>query len=112
VGPDLTGAQRNSLDYLLENLIDPNAQISRDYQMEIIQTDSGRVITGLVKSDTAAAVTVLTGTESVVIPVDEIELRKKSPVSMMPEGQLETLTYEQVRDLIGYLGSARQVPVP
>ncbi|MCP4788151.1 MAG: c-type cytochrome [Fuerstiella sp.] len=112
VGPDLTGAQRNNRDYILENLIDPNAQISRDYQMDVILTQSGRTITGLVKSESGAAVTVLTGNETIVLPAAEIELRKKSSVSMMPEGQLKTLTFLQVRDLIGYLGNVRQVSLP
>ena len=46
IGPDITGAQRMNLDYLLENLIDPSAAVSRDFQMQVIQTTSGRVITG------------------------------------------------------------------
>lgn len=111
VGPDITGAQRNNLDYLLENLIDPSAQVSRDFQMEIIQTKAGRVITGLVKSETDAAVTVATIDAEVIVPVDEIEVRKKSSVSMMPEGQLKPLTFTQTRDLIAYLASPRQVPL-
>jgi putative membrane-bound dehydrogenase-like protein len=112
VGPDITGAQRNNLDYVLENLVDPNAQISRDFQMEVIQTESGRVVTGLVKSETNAAITISTIDSDIVIPVDEIEVRKKSDVSMMPEGQLKTLTFTQTRDLIAYLGTGKQVPLP
>ena len=112
VGPDITGAQRNNLDYLLENLIDPGAQVSRDFQMEIIQVESGRVITGLVKSESEAAITVSTVDAVVVVPVDEIEVRKKSGVSMMPEGQLKHLTFTQTRDLIAYLGTLQQVPLP
>jgi hypothetical protein len=30
----------------------------------------------------------------------------------MPEGQLDALTREQVRDLFAYLASKRQVPLP
>ena len=112
VGPDITGAQRNNLDYLLENLVDPNAQISRDFQMEVVQTESGRVVTGLVKSETNAAITISTPESDIVIPVAEIEVRKKSVVSMMPEGQLKTLTFTQTRDLIAYLGTGKQVPLP
>ena len=112
VGPDITGAQRNNLDYLLENLVDPSAQVSRDFQMEVIQTESGRVVTGLVKSETDAAITVSTTDSDIVIPVDEIEVRKESAVSMMPEGQLKTLTFTQTRDLIAYLGSGKQIPLP
>ena len=112
LGPDITGAQRTNLDYLLENLIDPSAQVSRDFQMEVLTTESGRVITGLVTSETAAAVTVSTLDKNVVIPVDEIELRRKSNISMMPEGQLKPLTFTQTRNLIAYLGNGRQVPLP
>ncbi len=112
VGPNITGAQRNNLDYLLENLIDPSAQVSRDFQMEVVVTESGRVVTGLVKSETDAAITVSTIESEIVIPVNEIEARKKSDVSMMPEGQLRTLTFTQTRDLIAYLGSPKQVPLP
>src|SRR5262249_13599173 len=32
VGPELTGAQRNSLDYLLENILDPSAVVAKEYQ--------------------------------------------------------------------------------
>ena len=112
VGPDITGAQRNNLDYLLENLVDPSAQVSRDFQMEVVQTESGRVVTGLVKSETNAAITISTIESDIVIPVDEIEVRRKSDVSMMPEGQLKTLTFTQTRDLFAYLGNAKQVPLP
>ena len=31
---------------------------------------------------------------------------------MMPEGQLERLTPQEVRDLFAYLAASRQVPVP
>ncbi|NQV28378.1 MAG: DUF1080 domain-containing protein, partial [Rhodopirellula sp.] len=112
IGPDITGAQRNNLDYLLENLVDPSAQVSRDFQMEVIQTKAGRVVTGLVKSETDAAITISTIESDIVIPIDEIEVRRKSDVSMMPEGQLKTLTFTQTRDLIAYLSSAQQVPLP
>jgi hypothetical protein len=31
---------------------------------------------------------------------------------MMPEGQLEKLTPTELRDLVGYLASKKQVPLP
>ena len=42
IGPDITGAQRTNLDYLLQTLIDPSAAVAKDYQMEKIATTSGR----------------------------------------------------------------------
>jgi hypothetical protein len=42
----------------------------------------------------------------------DVESVRDSPLSIMPEGQLDKLTREEVRDLIAYLGSKRQVPLP
>ena len=43
---------------------------------------------------------------------DDVAGVKDSPLSIMPEGQLDALTREQVRDLVGYLASKTQVPLP
>ena len=40
----------------------------------------------------------------------EIEVMRESPLSLMPEGLLETLTETDVRDLIAYLMNKTQVP--
>ena len=40
----VTGAQRTNLDYLLENLIDPSAAVAKDFQMELIETEAGRIV--------------------------------------------------------------------
>ncbi len=103
IGPDITGAQRNNLDYMLENIIDPNASVSKDYQMHVMATTDGRVITGLIESENEAAVTVLTATDRIVIPTSEIERRKPSELSIMPTGLLENLSEQAIRDLLGYL---------
>ena len=109
IGPDITGSQRTSIDYLLENLVDPSASVAKDFQMELIQTEEGRVITGLIVDETENALTIQTNNERLVLPISEIEERTLSKVSMMPEGMLQTLTIEQVRDLVGYLASPKQV---
>ncbi len=112
VGPEITGAQRMNLDYLLENLIDPSAAVSRDFRMQIIETSGGRVITGLLVAESDTALTIQTINEKIVLPLDEIENRGVSPLSIMPEQMLDKLSFEQVRDLISYLSSPGQVPLP
>jgi len=112
IGPEITGSQRTNLDYVLENLIDPSAAVAKDFQMEVILTDAGRVITGLIVDESDQAVTVQTANERLVVPQPEIERRTLSQVSMMPEGLLQTLSNDQVRDLIGYLASPVQVDLP
>ena len=112
IGPDITGAQRTNLDYVLQNLIDPSGAVSKDYQMHIVVTTGGRVITGLVISENEQSLTIQAVNEQIIVPLDEIEDRTLSPLSMMPEGQLQTLSNAEVRDLIAYLGSRIQVSLP
>lgn len=112
VGPDLTGAQRFNIDYLLENLVDPSAAVSRDFQMLVVETASGRTLTGIAAGETNAALTLQTANGKIVIPNGEIERRVLSPLSLMPEGLLEKLSPEQTRDLIAYLSGSGQVALP
>jgi putative heme-binding domain-containing protein len=111
VGPNITGSQRTNLDYLLQTLVDPSAFVARDYQMQVIETTGGRVITGLVVSGSKTAVTIQTVNEKVVVPVEEIETRSVSKVSMMPDGMLQNLSAEELRNLIAYLVGTTQVPL-
>jgi len=106
IGPDLTGSQRTNIDYLLLNIVDPSASISKDFQMEVIETTDGRVITGMIAAETASAITVQTTNEKIVIPVSEVERRVQSNVSMMPEGLLAGLKPTEVHDLFAYLVGA------
>lgn len=103
VGPDLTGAQRNNVKYLLENMVDPSASVSKDFRMQIARTVDGRVVTGLLQSRNDQSLTLVNATERIVLPLQEIEELKESEVSVMPAGLLDPLTERQIRDLIGYL---------
>lgn len=112
IGPEITGSQRTNLDYVFENLIDPSSAVAKDFQMEVVLTDSGRVITGLIVDEGDQALTIQTANEKLIVPKPEIERRTLSQVSMMPDGLLQTMTNDQVRDLIGYLASPVQVDLP
>ncbi|MEX2559615.1 MAG: c-type cytochrome, partial [Pirellulales bacterium] len=111
-GPDLTDLQRSNLEYLLQTTIDPNSLVGLDYRTVVVVMKDGRLISGLVTQEDEKAVTLQTATESVTIPKNEIDERSNSKVSIMPEGLLQKLTKDQVRDLIGYLQGAGQVPLP
>ncbi|MBM4005540.1 MAG: c-type cytochrome [Planctomycetes bacterium] len=112
IGPELTGAQRTNLDYLLLNLLDPGSSIAKDYQLQVVTTSDGRVVTGLLAGESDNAITIQTGIERIVVPVSEIEKRSVSGVSMMPEGLLQHLQPDEIRDLFGYLMGPDQVALP
>lgn len=103
IGPDITGAQRSNLDYMLENIVDPNAAVAKAYQMEVLATEDGRVITGLIETENADTITVQTVNERLVFPLADIAERTTSDVSIMPQGLLDPLSENEIRDLMGYL---------
>ncbi|HEX4793912.1 MAG TPA: PVC-type heme-binding CxxCH protein [Humisphaera sp.] len=112
VGPDLTGSNRTDLAYILENVVDPNAVIPNDYRTTQIETNDGRTILGIVKKEDAKAVTIATATEELLVPLSEIKSRNLTKLSMMPEGLLDQFPNDDVRDLIAYLRTTHQVPLP
>ena len=77
-----------------------------------IETASGRNINGIIKQETDKAITIQTPNEVIVLPKDEIENRTQSPLSMMPEGVLDKLAQEEIRDLVAYLAGKDQAPLP
>jgi putative membrane-bound dehydrogenase-like protein len=109
VGPDITGSNRANLDYILENMVDPSAIVGKDYRATIIETKDGRVVNGLITKETDSAVTLRTLNDTLVIAKSDIEDRKLSDLSLMPEGQLNQLTPNEIRDLVAYLASPTQV---
>lgn len=111
VGPNLTGSQRNNVDYVLENVLDPSAVVGRDYRLTTVATSDGRVLTGIVVEESTESLTLKTPKDDVILPKSEIEDRKQSKLSMMPEGLFDKLSEADIRNLIVYLASPVQVPL-
>jgi putative heme-binding domain-containing protein len=111
-GPDLTGSNRRNLEYLLENIIDPNASVAVDFRMSIAALANGRIVTGLIVEKTDKTLTLLTQNERVVVDRSEIEDLKATTSSLMPEGLFQNLSDEQLRNLAAYLMSTEQSPLP
>ena len=112
LSPDLTGSARDNLTYLVENIIDPNAIVPVDFRLSIVTLKDGRVLSGFVGGKTGRTFTLRTMTDTPTIDRADVEKIVESPNSLMPEGLLSALTETQVRDLIGYLQSKAQVPLP
>ncbi len=112
VGPDLTGSNRSDIDYLLENVVDPNAIIPADYRTTQIETTDDRTILGIVKKEDEKSVTIVMPNQDLVIPKAEIKSRRLSALSMMPEGLLDAFPDSDIRDLIAYLRARQQVNLP
>ena len=103
IGPDLTGSDRSNLDYLLENIIDPSADVSADFLLSTLTLTDGRTLAGTVLRKTETTTTLQTPTEKLDIPTTSIKSRTTTTQSLMPEGLLESLNKEQQRDLLSFL---------
>ncbi|QDU63631.1 Arylsulfatase precursor [Planctomycetes bacterium Pan216] len=105
IGPDLTtiGASRARRD-LLESILFPSATIVRQYEPYTVVTDTGRILTGLiVREDTDSLTLQQQVGDPFTIPRDEIDELVPSTVSIMPKGIDETLSQQELADLIAYL---------
>jgi putative heme-binding domain-containing protein len=112
VGPELTGSDRANPDYILENVLDPSATVARDYTVTTIATADGRLVSGIIREQNDQTLTIQTANERIVLPREDVDQVKPSNVSMMPEGQLERLTDQEIRDLFAYLAAKGQVDAP
>jgi putative heme-binding domain-containing protein len=108
VGPDLTPFKRDDVPHLLLHIINPNAEIREGYESSIVNTESGRTLTGIVMEKDARVV-VLRSAEGqrIVLRKDDIELMSVSGISLMPEGLLDGMSEQDVRDLFAYLRSGQ-----
>jgi putative heme-binding domain-containing protein len=108
IGPDLTTYKRDDLDTMLLNIVNPSAEIREGYESYLLTTKDGRTLTGFL-ADKDEQVVVLRGldSENTVIPQKQIVEMKSTGVSLMPQGLLDVLNDQQVRDLFAYLRSTQ-----
>ncbi len=113
IGPDITGSNRQDIEYLLFNILEPTSEIQDDYLMVVITTRDGRTYSGNISGETDNQVTLkIVGQDPVVINKADIQTREVTPVSMMPAGLLSTLSDAEVLGLVKYLQTDSQVSNP
>jgi putative heme-binding domain-containing protein len=111
VGPELTGAgSKYSRRDILESLIEPSKVVSDQYQNYTVTKKDGDEVSGRITEENAERIIVLPNMlapeTTVEIPVRDIESRKPDRASPMPAALLNTLTQEEILDLLAYIESA------
>jgi putative heme-binding domain-containing protein len=109
VGPELTkvGAKYNKAD-LLEQILEPSKTIDPQFIAHMLETNDGRVLTGLIMERTAREV-VLKDARGQTIRVPKADVQQLVPQSrsLMPELLLRDLTAQEVADLLEFMASLR-----
>jgi putative heme-binding domain-containing protein len=113
VGPDLTSASsRFSRQDLLESIVEPSKSIAENYRSLRIVTQDGKVYVGrpVLGGDYRSQTLRLAVDPQHPFQITEIDKRtieeeQVSAISFMPEGLLETLSADEIRDLVAFIES-------
>ena len=112
VGPELTGMAVHPAKELLIHVLDPNRSVEGNYRAYTVSTDDGRVVTGLLASESKTAVEIIDAEgKRVAIQRGEIDQFVPSPNSLMPVGFEKQIKPEGFADLLAFL-TARGQYVP
>lgn len=91
---------------ILQHVINPSLKIDEPLAAYIVVMASGKVVTGLIAEQTDETVVIQTAERKLIrIPRTEIEQKKKSPKSLMPDQILSDLTAQEAADLLEFIGS-------
>src|SRR5207248_1262953 len=110
VGPDLsTIGTKYGKDELLRSILNPSAAIGYNYRTAVVATKSGQVLTCLPVEDGPDRLVLKTAeAQRITVRPGDIEERSSSDVSLMPEGLAETMSDQDLVDLLAFLSSLRQ----
>ncbi len=104
VGPDLTAYQRDNLGTMLLSVVNPSAEVREGFQYYTVEMKDGRTLSGFFV-DRDNQITVLRGLDGENITLRASEIMELQPMgrSLMPEGLLEGMSEQELRDLFAYL---------
>ncbi len=104
VGPDLTPYQRGNLDTLLISVISPSLEIREGFEYMALVTTDGRILTGFVVDQDNQIITLrVKAGEDIRIERKDVEEIAAVGRSLMPDGVLDGLSDQQLRDFFAYL---------
>ena len=93
---------------LLEQILEPSKKIDPKYVTWMVETQEGRIHTGLLESRSENAVNLRDSKDKrITIPSDEIEQLLPQQKSLMPELLLRDMTPEDVANLMAFLGTLK-----
>ncbi|MEZ6057043.1 MAG: plastocyanin/azurin family copper-binding protein [Planctomycetaceae bacterium] len=91
---------------ILAEILEPSKKIDEKYRTVLLVLDDGTVLNGNIVSEDDESLTIMTGPpklEEKKISKASIEVRRPSPVSIMPVGLFNALNKEQILDLMAYV---------
>jgi putative heme-binding domain-containing protein len=116
-GPELTDVfsryQNNSLE-VLRHIIEPSLVVSNRYRGYDFELNNSDELSGLIANDAGELLTIQSGpAASLIQTVKKADIRSQVPQrsSLMPSGLLNTLSAEEILDLLAFLKAGGKMPV-
>lgn len=103
IGPNLATVQHWPRHALLAELINPSERIASGYESWRLTRTNGSTIEGIIASETSSAITMISLTETVVVPRQDVKELTAIPGSFMPPGLNMALEPNDLRDLLSFL---------
>lgn len=113
VGPDLKDLQKKLASGemrradILREIVEPSIKVDPKFKTWVVTDQDGKVVSGIIASEDATSLQLLTnpldGSPPVTLAVEGIEDRVESQISLMPQGLLNTLSQEEILDLVWYV---------
>ena len=96
--------QNSSPESLLTQILDPNRELLANYTQYFIELNDGSLVSGQISSESPASITLerAGGVEDSILR-QNIRSITGSGISLMPEGLLNGLSWEEIRDLHAFL---------
>lgn len=108
IAPDLNSVQNKSEADLLISILDPNREAQPNFNVYSVITEQGQVVNGIIKSETAASLTLQqAGGKTQVILRSNIDELKSTGLSLMPEGLEKDLSKQDIVDVIQFIKSIK-----
>jgi len=104
IGPELTGYERGSADFWLDNIFNPSLEIREGFGNYVVSLKNGQILTGIMDAQDANGI-VLKDVAGNKTPVKQADIQKleASPISLMPEGLTTGMSDADLKDFFAYL---------
>jgi len=114
IGPDLTGMAVHPKRELLGHLIDPSRSVEGNYRVYSVVTADGRVLNGLLASETKTSIELIDAeAKRQIVLREDIDELVASPKSLMPEGFEKQVSPAEIVNLLEFLTHRGQfLPIP
>lgn len=111
VGPQLDGIGNRGVNRVLEDVLLPNRNVDQAFRTSIVRLVSGEVVTGLIRNETADSFSIVDqqGKERTIL-LDDVDARRASRLSLMPENVADALSESEFFDLATFLAAQRSEP--